>query len=57
MSPDGARNAKKDFVSRISGLNHMPFAKCLTALNALVLFPLVAFMLEGMIVFVISVRF
>jgi hypothetical protein len=35
----------------------MAFAEDLTALSAFVLFPLVAFMLVGMIVFVISVRF
>jgi len=35
----------------------MVFAEDLTALSVLVLIPLVAFTLEGMIVFVISIRF
>jgi hypothetical protein len=51
------QNYKKDFGSHIRGLNHMSFAKVLTALSALVLFSLVAFTYVGMIVFVTSVRF
>jgi hypothetical protein len=57
LLPKCARTTKKDFGNRMRDFNHMAFAEDLTALSASVLIPLVAFMLMGVIVFVISVRF